>query len=109
MRYWALLYAIVWFAYGMFYFFFFTPANKVIGLILLLLWGLSMWIFAYIPKRINARLHRKVLDHGYQICIHCGYSLRELPTQHRCPECGNEYTFMQLEHDWKKWYSVKSD
>ena len=103
LRYWAVLYVVVWCGYGVFYFF--VSSNSIITLVFLILWGCLMLFFGYAPRRIDMRLRRQVLENRYRLCLHCGYSLRELPTQHHCPECGSEYTLSQVEHDWKEWYS----
>lgn len=30
------------------------------------------------------------------ICMHCGYDLTGLPDQHKCPECGIQYSFADI-------------
>ncbi len=36
-------------------------------------------------------VYRAMREHGYDICVKCGYWLRGLPDDsHRCPECGTD-------------------
>ena len=40
--------------------------------------------------RYEKRTYRVLRDHGYDICLECGYLLKGLPDDRdRCPECGH--------------------
>ncbi len=53
----------------------------------LLVWPYSAW--AYRTLYIKP-VRRAMRDHGYDLCVACGYELRGLgDTVERCPECGS--------------------
>jgi hypothetical protein len=46
--------------------------------------------------KIAADIYNNRLIGGSTYCGVCGYNLRTLPYQYRCPECGNEYNARPL-------------
>ncbi len=62
-------------------------------------------IVNFAPLLVGRRPRREVLAANYRLCFHCGYSLEHLPDEHRCPECGAEYTFAQIREGWLDWYA----
>ena len=44
-------------------------------------------------------------DQSYKICFECGYDLANLPSQHKCPECGHSYDMDSLHDVWLVWVS----
>ena len=63
-------------------------------------------LFRRAPQVIKDRLQHEVVEANYHVCIECGYHLAGLPAEYRCPECGSQYRFQQLEHRWKEWFDV---
>lgn len=64
-----------------------TPGHTwAFAVVSLLVWPYSAW--AYRTLYINP-VRQAMRDHGYDLCIACGYDLRGLgDTVDRCPECG---------------------
>ena len=51
----------------------------------------------------NRRLIKRVRAEGYGVCPVCGYTLRDLPDEHTCPECGLMYHLKAVELVWAEW------
>ena len=49
------------------------------------------------------RFQRVLVTHSWKICLRCGYVLKGLPANHRCPECNEPYESSTLEKKWKDW------
>jgi len=49
---------------------------------------------------VVSRLCRQASEADYCLCLHCGYSLKGLPDDHRCPECGNPYNIADVKQQW---------
>ena len=64
-----------------------TPAhNWAFAIVSFLAWPYSAWVYRglYIKP-----VRRAMRDHGYVLCISCGYELRGLGDEiTKCPECG---------------------
>lgn len=71
-----------------------------LGVVLLLPanWGL-LWLTRWRMRKFA----RRVSEEEYMCCVRCGYSLRGLPTEHKCPECGQEYDALSLRSEWGTW------
>jgi hypothetical protein len=50
---------------------------------------------------------REVLEHEGMVCFDCGYSLKNLPDKHICPECGAAYEKSALQARWLEWMRAK--
>jgi len=64
-----------------------------LAIVCLLVWPYSAWVYRslYIKP-----VRRAMRDHGYVLCIDCGYELRGLGDEvERCPECGSPREAMQ--------------
>jgi predicted RNA-binding Zn-ribbon protein involved in translation (DUF1610 family) len=66
------------------------------GLSMTCIYGLIFvrWVYA---KRLNKELQKM----NYEVCIVCGYSLKDLPAAHTCPECGYAFEKERLARQWK--------
>lgn len=63
------------------------------GLILVLGFKLVM-LLAAISVSMGGYVVRRVMSARTEpFCIHCGYNLSGLPDNHRCPECGRQYSW----------------
>ena len=51
-----------------------------------------------------ARLRRRVWDADYLICTTCGYCLRGLEGNERCPECGSRFHIGETQEIWRRWF-----
>ena len=64
-----------------------TPAHTwAFAIVCFLVWPYSAWVYRtlYIKP-----VRRAMRDHGYDLCIGCGYELRGLGDEiTKCPECG---------------------
>lgn len=67
--------------------------------------GGFLWGSAFIRRRIKASTMSFVRASNFQICAHCGYSLKDLPESHQCPECGLRYQLPVLTNEWIAWES----
>ena len=65
-----------------------SPAHTMaLAIVCFLVWPYSAWVYRtmYIKP-----VRRAMRDHGYVLCIECGYELRGLGDEtERCPECGS--------------------
>ncbi|HPD28489.1 MAG TPA: hypothetical protein PLL20_00725 [Phycisphaerae bacterium] len=43
-----------------------------------------------------------------RLCLHCGYNLKGLPAQHRCPECGSPYEIEQVKRTWSEYLADRA-
>ena len=103
LRYVAFAEVLGWLAFGVFQFA--LPGGSPAMFAFWLLWGISMMAFEVLVRRINRRTRDVVWEWAFKMCTQCGYHLAGLPSEHVCPECGNQYTAADLECEWRKWYS----
>ena len=71
---------------GLFWSWFWTP----------LFWGgwkLAIMLLAIPITLFSQGLRSAIQRRSEPFCIHCGYGLTGLPDNHRCPECGQTYSF----------------
>lgn len=75
-------------------------------------WFLWLWLAVYVPTAhiwpwlVNKRFVRSLEENGLRLCVECGHSLRGLPDQHVCPECGQAYRIIETERVWSRWLEV---
>jgi hypothetical protein len=55
------------------------------------------------PRWAFVRLKRKLARYRFRLCLWCGYRLRGLPDDHKCPECGMKYHAPYVRHAWRQW------
>jgi hypothetical protein len=55
------------------------------------------------PRVVFARMKGELLENEHLLCLHCGYSLKGLPSEHVCPECGRPYSADTLRQAWRHW------
>lgn len=79
-------------------------AAPVVVKLAVLVWAIvSAWSTWMIRKRFR-RLMREHLDReDYAVCPRCGYSLRGLPEEYRCPECSVFYERRGVAREWREW------
>ena len=51
----------------------------------------------------TGRYRRFLTEHELRVCMRCGYVLAELPSSHKCPECGDGYDLTLLAVKWQEW------
>ncbi len=86
-------------------------ANKWLGLS----WNWYQWVLMavaeftsvaarghFYEQRVRA-LRARLLQHDLSLCLRCGYVLRGLPDEHRCPECGQGYRLADTRQQWEHW------
>lgn len=42
------------------------------------------------------------------LCLHCGYSLKGLPAEHRCPECGTPHEIEDVKRKWSAYLADRA-
>jgi predicted RNA-binding Zn-ribbon protein involved in translation (DUF1610 family) len=52
-------------------------------------------------RRSARQFGHQVRDNDFMNCLECGYSLRGLPDEHHCPECGHEYFQPDVQIRWR--------
>ena len=57
-----------------------------------------MSVIAHSRLRAVVRAARSV---GWSMCERCGYDLRGLPEDHKCPECGQQYDLNKTRALWR--------
>lgn len=68
---------------------------------------LTVLAFVTGPRVVNSQLRRKVREAGGRVCDQCSYSLRGLPDDSRCPECGRPYRYETMRSTWVHWFGTK--
>lgn len=55
------------------------------------------WLMVALPAGLFAKAASEVVKKRREpFCIGCGYDLTSLPDNHHCPECGEAYTFSEI-------------
>ncbi len=57
---------------------------------------------------VVSRLCREARENDGYLCLHCGYNLKGLPDQHRCPECGNPFDIEDVKEKWTAYLTASS-
>ena len=65
--------------------------------------AVAWFTMAICPRIVFARMRTQLADNDYLMCLSCAYSLKGLPEEHVCPECGTEYTAEQVRNAWQHW------
>lgn len=60
----------------------------------------SAWI---LPRVARRSLCEKLIAADLSLCPTCCYSLRGMPAQHNCPECGGAYSIAEITALWRAW------
>ena len=88
-----------------------AAAHPVLTARVMFIWSMAglagsicLWAIPIIRK---GRFERVVRALGYEVCLHCGYSLWGLPEQHTCPECGTAYSKDMLRREWPLWFGER--
>ena len=58
-------------------------------------------------KRAVRRLEKEIQSNNLEHCLECGYPLRGLPTEHRCPECGEPYDIAAVRRTWERYFEAQ--
>ncbi len=77
-----------------------SKVSMLIGPGLLMVLGL---LWAICPRLALRRFRTTLSANDFLLCLWCGYSLKGLPTEHRCPECGTPYEAGSLIEAWQHW------
>lgn len=65
--------------------------------------AVAWFLMAICPRIVFARMKTQLADNDYLMCLNCAYSLKGLPEEHVCPECGTEYTAERVRNAWQQW------
>jgi len=49
------------------------------------------------------RLSKRVMAHGYSLCLRCERALRDAGESGPCPACEEPYDLEHVRDEWKKW------
>jgi len=79
----------------------FVPSVGFLFYFLLALAALAWW--AVCPRIVYARMKRLLAENDNLLCLNCAYSLKGLPEEHACPECGTKFTADEVRIAWKRW------
>ena len=60
---------------------------------------------AFMQRHASRYFRALLVEHDYSLCPECGYTLRGLPEQHKCPECGRAYELGDVRRLWRKSFS----
>ncbi len=61
-----------------------------------------------LARRAKLTFARYILEHNGMICFECGYDLKDLPDEYRCPECGTPYSKADLHRRWLEWMAKRT-
>jgi predicted RNA-binding Zn-ribbon protein involved in translation (DUF1610 family) len=64
-------------------------------------------VFPRLLKRAVRRLGGEVQRNNLEHCLECGYPLRGLPAEHRCPECGEAYNIDVVKETWRRYLKAQ--
>ena len=53
-------------------------------------------------------LTREAKANDYCLCLICGYCLKGLPDEHRCPECGSTYDIEDVKRIWSEYVADRA-
>lgn len=70
---------------------------------------ICMLVLAIVPRVRSQSFTKRVRDCNYELCLRCGYWIRELPTLYKCPECGTKYEITQTLATWRKFLEPESN
>ena len=60
--------------------------------------------FRRIDKKGMIKFRKEVYLYDFLVCSNCGYCLKGLQEDYRCPECGETYTASHLKETWSRYY-----
>lgn len=60
-----------------------------------------------ILKRAIRRLEKEIQSNNLEHCLECGYPLKGLPAEHRCPECGEPYDIEVVRRTWERYFKAQ--
>ena len=60
-------------------------------------------VFVFLGSKTKVHFARHVLEHEGLVCFDCGYLLKGLPDEYRCPECNAPYEKRSLQQRWLQW------
>ena len=63
-------------------------------------------ILGILPRLAKKRFGRYLQRCDYLVCTECGYNLRGLPTEHKCPECGVRFDLAEIRRTWEVIFPV---
>ena len=58
---------------------------------------------AYVVFKCSRTLSKKLDSADGRLCVYCRYSLRDLPSPGKCPECGREFPLDGYASVWKRY------
>jgi hypothetical protein len=81
------------------------PQNTLVCLIVFYVSFAGMFFVFFLSRRYR----KTVIARGFDVCCRCGFHLKGLPPQHRCPECGTEYDIERVHRIWRKVLRCEKD
>jgi predicted RNA-binding Zn-ribbon protein involved in translation (DUF1610 family) len=72
-----------------------------------LLSSVSSIVFPRLLKRAVRRLGAEIQGNNLEHCLECGYPLKGLPAEHRCPECGCAYDIAGVRETWRRYFKAQ--
>ncbi len=65
----------------------------------------SLAFMCAVPRLCKSTFEHDIRESDFTVCLCCGYSLRGLPTEHSCPECGVRFNKEELRQQWESWFN----
>jgi predicted RNA-binding Zn-ribbon protein involved in translation (DUF1610 family) len=69
--------------------------------------SLGIALMPRLARRRLRRLEREIIDDEFGRCLECGYALKGLPDEHRCPECGEPYKMTMVKKTWERYFEAQ--
>jgi len=63
--------------------------------------------FTILVRRALRRFRAEVRSNNLEHCLECGYPLKGLPAEHRCPECGEPYSMETVRQTWRRYFEAQ--